>query len=145
MTTGTNQSSATGRVRGDLDMMLAKKLAGTVAVLAFAGAAIYSVWFKGYSPLQWPVQLAWQGFQTVAAGRSEKVWMVAQFTDDKGQPMRMSFNNPAVPNMTLAECKTSIDAARPHILEAVRRMPGASAVTDATLTCVASDEDPIRP
>jgi hypothetical protein len=126
-------------------MLVAKRLAGTVAALAFVVAAIYSIWFKGYSPLQWPIQLAWQGFQTVAAGNSKKVWIVAEFTDDKGQPMKMSFNNPALPNLTLAECEASIDAARPHILEAVRRMPGASAVTDATLTCVASDDDPIRP
>jgi hypothetical protein len=123
----------------------AKRLVGIIGALAFVGAAIYSIWFKGYSPLQWPIQLAWQGIEAVAADSSEKVWMVAEFVDDNGRAAKMSFNNPAVPDLTLAECKTSIQDARPHILEAVRQTAGASKVTDINLTCVASKDDPIRP
>ncbi len=120
-----------------------KTLLGIAAALAFIAAAIYSVWFRGYSPLHWPIQLAYEGFQAIAAP-SEKVWLVADFTDDNGRPGKMSFNNPSVPDLSLADCEASLEDARPHIIESVRQAPSALGVTEVTLSCVASDDDPIR-
>jgi hypothetical protein len=77
-------------------------------------------------------------------GRS-KAWIVVAFQASDGQPVEMAFNNPNVPDMTLAECEESLADATP-IVERAARAREPTVLAEAKLTgarCVWSARDPL--
>ncbi|WP_333630729.1 hypothetical protein [Agrobacterium cavarae] len=55
----------------------------------------------------------------------------------------MAFDNPAVPDMTLADCQQALPAAQATLMQGIlRQSPGAKFVA---AKCVESSEDPIKP
>lgn len=127
-------------------MAILKRTLSTTAGAAVAALAIYGFWFKGYNPLTFPQELAWDAFRGLSAYAqgSEKVWMVVDFSSGEGTSSQMSFNNPAVPDATLAECQGAIEAATPGLLAHVRQVTGTPAATIQAVRCVESDGDPIK-
>ncbi|MBB3967185.1 hypothetical protein [Rhizobium metallidurans] len=77
------------------------------------------------------------------SGKSDKVWIVVDFTDASGRPAQMAFDNPSVPDMTLADCEGSLSSAGPTLMQGIlTHSPGAKF---GTAKCVQSAEDPIKP
>ena len=83
-----------------------RQIVSASAVAAIAATATYSFLIKGYSPLTFPQELAWNAYTNLAAYAqgAKKVWMVVEFTSGNGAPGQMSFDNPAVPDATMADC-----------------------------------------
>ncbi len=78
-----------------------------------------------------------------SCGKSEKVWIVVDLTEANGRPAQMAFDNPAVPDMTLADCQQALPAAQATLMQGIlRQSPGAKFVA---AKCVESSEDPIKP
>lgn len=77
------------------------------------------------------------------SGKSEKIWIVVDFTDASGRPTRMAFDNPSVPDMTLADCEGALPSAGPTLIQGIlTHSPGAKF---NVAKCVQSAEDPIEP
>ncbi|GAA3075690.1 hypothetical protein GCM10010520_23470 [Rhizobium viscosum] len=77
------------------------------------------------------------------SGKSDKVWIVVDFTDASGRPAQMAFDNPSVPDMTLADCEGALPSAGPTLMQGIlTHSPGAKFVA---AKCVQSAEDPIKP
>lgn len=74
-------------------------------------------------------------------------WIIATFTGADGRPVEMTFNNPGVPDMTLAECEAALPAATESVVAAGRqqepeRLGSAKFVG---VRCVWSVDDPLKP
>ena len=63
-----------------------------------------------------------------ACSQREQAWIVVDMEMPDGEPAQMAFNNPAVPDMTLAECRSSLDEARPNLEAAVAANPGCAGI-----------------
>jgi hypothetical protein len=79
------------------------------------------------------------------SGKSEKVWIVVDLIAPNGQPAQMAFNNPAVPDMTMAGCEGSLQAAMPALLQGIGSKPESAGSKYVSAKCVQSAEDPIKP
>jgi hypothetical protein len=76
---------------------------------------------------------------------TEKVWIIPTFTTQDGHVISMGFNNPELPDMTLAECQTTMHKQVPRIIaEARAREPQRLATAKLTsIRCVAAVGDPL--
>jgi hypothetical protein len=82
---------------------------------------------------------------TAAWGGPERAWIVLDMEMPNGQPAQMAFNNPNLPDMTLAECKSSLNAAMPSLKAAVDAEPRLRGNRIKSANCVMSVDDPIKP
>ncbi|RDI60144.1 hypothetical protein [Microvirga subterranea] len=75
------------------------------------------------------------------------VWIVLSFEGRNGQPSQMSFNNPAVPDLTLKRCEEILPQIRDSLVEAARKRAPEhlSTAPFRKVECIASETDPIRP
>ena len=80
----------------------------------------------------------------LASEASAKVWIVINVVVPKGTSASMAFNNPSAPNMTLEECKASLDGAVPHLLPVVQQQPKLAKAKLKSAACVVSDTDPVK-
>lgn len=75
----------------------------------------------------------------------KKVWIVVDLLTPGGQIASMAFDNPSVPDMTLKECESSIEAAIPTLMASIRNEPRLLGATFKSAKCVESVNDPIQP
>ena len=81
----------------------------------------------------------------VSCGQREQAWVVVDMEMPGGEPAQMAFNNPQVPDMTLAECKASLEGAMPTLKAAIAAEPRLSGNRFTSARCVMSVGDPIKP
>lgn len=74
-----------------------------------------------------------------------KTWIVVDLQTPQGRHSQMSFNNPSVPAMTLAECEQSLEVAIPTLMQSIESQPETKGSRFVSAKCVASAEDPIKP
>jgi hypothetical protein len=82
-----------------------------------------------------------------ACDRQGKPWIIVSFQASDGKPVEMAFDNPRVPDMTLAECEQSLAGATP-VVESLARAREPTVLAEATFTgsrCVWSASDPLAP
>jgi len=128
-------------------MSAMRRIVSTFAGGAVVCLALYGFWIRGYSPLIFPQQLAWDAFKSVSsyAHGSEKVWMVVDFTAGGSRSAQMAFNNPSAPELSLADCQAAIPQATPNLLDHIRQTAGDPSATITAVHCVESASDPIKP
>jgi hypothetical protein len=77
----------------------------------------------------------------------EKVWIVPTFTTGDGRAIEMGFNDPANPNMTLAECEAGLNTETRRVVDEARaREP--QLLSQAKLSgirCVSAVGNPVAP
>jgi hypothetical protein len=106
----------------------------------------------GFNPITLPYVIAGYAWRTVgesvvafAGGKTEPVWIVVELKLANGTPSQMSFNNPAVPDMTLAECETALPDAMPTLVSHIASIPQLADAKVVGARCVVSADDPIKP
>jgi hypothetical protein len=85
------------------------------------------------------------GLLSACSGKPDKVWIVVDLVDPNGRPAQMSFDNPAVPDMTLADCEGALSSAVPTLLQGIESKPDMKGSKYISAKCVQSGEDPIKP
>lgn len=122
------------------------------ATIVGAAIGLGLLWFfaaRDFNPVTLPYEAARWGFRTVvslvSAAPPERVWLVVRFTLPDGKAAGMSFDNPDAPNMTLAECESSKDAALPFLAEHIKATTGGGSAAIVDVECVVSAGDPMRP
>ena len=75
----------------------------------------------------------------------DPVWIVVDFKRPDGTNGQMAFNNPAVPDMTLEDCKGSLQDALPTLMQGIENQPQTKGSVFLNATCIQSAEDPIKP
>ncbi len=75
----------------------------------------------------------------------EQAWIVVDLARPDGQPAQVAFNNPDAPNMTLAECKSTLQDALPTLLKGLESKSETRGATMRRVACVMSVGDPIKP
>jgi hypothetical protein len=83
-------------------------------------------------------------FNLIEGGR-EQAWIVVDMEKPSGEATQMAFNNPGVPDMTLAECQASIARAGPTLEAAIQADPRVRGSRIRSARCVMSAGDPLRP
>jgi hypothetical protein len=84
-------------------------------------------------------------FGVTSCSKANKVWIVVHLQMTDGTTSEMSFDNPAVPDITLQECKDSLDTARPTLLDHIGKVPRFARAVFVSSECVESAVDPIEP
>lgn len=74
-----------------------------------------------------------------------KVWIVVDLQTPAGKPAQMAFDNPSVPDMTLADCEQSLQAAVPTLMQGIESRPESKGSRYVSAKCIESAEDPIKP
>jgi hypothetical protein len=77
--------------------------------------------------------------------KPEKVWIVVDLLGADGRPAQMSFDNPAVPDMTLTDCEGALASAVPTLMQGIESRPETKGSQYVSAKCVQSAEDPIKP
>lgn len=80
-----------------------------------------------------------------AQASKEKTWIVLSLKISDGVPAEMAFDNPALPDITLEECKASLPQAVPNLMIFVKREPRLANAQLVNARCVKSVGDPIKP
>lgn len=75
----------------------------------------------------------------------KQAWIVVHLVTPDGQPAQVAFNNPDAPDMTLAECKSTLEAALPTLLKGLEGKPETRGGKMRKVSCVMSVEDPSKP
>tara|TARA_Y100000031_G_C8026594_1_gene295158 strand:+ start:347 stop:646 length:300 start_codon:yes stop_codon:yes gene_type:complete len=80
------------------------------------------------------------------AGQKPQAWIVLNFRLANGQPGKMAFKNPLVPDLTLDECKADLPGLKPNLIDmAITREPMLRGAKFESAHCVMSVQDPIKP
>lgn len=75
-----------------------------------------------------------------------QAWIVLSFKLTNEAPGEMAFNNPAVPDITLDECKAELTNTVPYLISAaIARQPMLKDAKFENAYCVLSVQDPIKP
>jgi hypothetical protein len=77
--------------------------------------------------------------------KDETAWVVVELIRPDGTKAQMVFNNPSVPDMTLAECESSLEGAVPTLKEGIESKPETRGSQWVSAKCVMSIGDPIEP
>ena len=74
----------------------------------------------------------------------EQAWIVVDLVRPDGQPAQVAFNNPDAPDMTLAECKSTLQEALPTLLNGLESKSETRGGRMRKVSCVMSVEDPSK-
>ena len=82
-----------------------------------------------------------------ASGCSDdpNAWIVVELKLVNGKTAQMAFRNPAVPDITLEECRKTLKGALPTLMQGVDSVPETIGSSLVSAKCVSSVEDPLKP
>jgi hypothetical protein len=106
--------------------------------------AVFLAGFGAFAAYLWIVEL--NRFASSSVTQGETAWIVLTFTVPDGTEAQLSFDNPEVASISLADCEKLLPTRRDSLVKSARE--AAPILRDAAFksaTCVMSKDDPIKP